>query len=69
MNIHCKIKNILYKLKTLEAAQKIRELEKRGGRIFGTWDSFGNFKIDKSKVPKFDIPDLDGFELKPYVSY
>lgn len=27
------------------------------------------FKFDKDKLPFYDIPNLDGFELKPYVEY
>lgn len=25
------------------------------------------FKLDKEKLPFYDIPDLTGFELQPYV--
>jgi hypothetical protein len=27
------------------------------------------FRFDKTKVPLFDIPNIDGFELKPYIDF
>lgn len=57
------------KEKTFEAAEKIRELESRSDWLFGTFKYKGKFIFDENKVPKYDIPDLNGFQLKPYVSY
>ena len=41
----------------------------KSGRIFGKWNNHAKFNFDFSKVPKFQIPDLTDFKLKPYVSY
>lgn len=67
MDVQVKMK--LLKMRTLEAAQRIKEMEIKEDRIFGKFDNFGNFYYDKSKVPEYDIPQIDNFELKPYVSY
>lgn len=32
-------------------------------------DNNAGFKFDKEKLPFYDIPDLTGFDLKPYVQY
>ena len=61
-------KQALLKEGTHEANEKIKEIEKKG-KLFGKWTRFGNFHFDKNLVTKFDIPDLDGFDLKPYVSW
>ena len=61
-------KQALLKEGTYEAHQKIKEIEKKG-KLFGKWTQFGNFHFDKNLVTKFDIPDLEGFDLKPYVSW
>jgi len=41
----------------------------KGVRSIGKVDSKGRFRIDRSKLLKFHVPDLTGFDLKPYVSY
>ncbi|KAK3740557.1 hypothetical protein QZH41_016100 [Actinostola sp. cb2023] len=41
----------------------------RGVRPPGYHTSKGGYKIVQRKVPEFIVPDLTGFELKPYVSY
>ena len=38
-------------------------------RPFGTHTKKGRFVLDIDKVPFFNIPDLTGFNLKPYVSH
>ena len=48
---------------------KIQETERLSARPFGTLTSKGRFKLDIDKVPFFNIPNLDGFALKPYVSH
>lgn len=29
----------------------------------------GGYVLEKRKLPEYIVPDLDGFKLKPYVSY
>ncbi len=41
----------------------------KSDRLFGSFKNAGRFYYDESKVPQYEIPDLNGFELKPYVSY
>lgn len=48
---------------------KIRETERLSERPFGTHTKKGRFILDIDKVPFFNIPDLTGFNLKPYVSH
>jgi hypothetical protein len=48
--------------------QKIRQLERESWKPFGKFTK-GGFKFDKEKVPFYDIPNIDGFELKPYVDF
>ena len=48
---------------------KIREQDRLSERPFGTWTRKGRFVLDVDKVPFFNIPDLTGFALKPYVSH
>ena len=38
-------------------------------RPFGRHTNRGGFVFDVDKVPFFNIPDLTGFNLKPYVSH
>eukprot|EP00112_Aurelia_sp_Birch-Aquarium-sp1_P013708 Seg2921.5 transcript_id=Seg2921.5/GoldUCD/mRNA.D3Y31 product="39S ribosomal protein L41-B mitochondrial" pseudo=true protein_id=Seg2921.5/GoldUCD/D3Y31 len=41
----------------------------RGVRNPGFLTRHGNFRVVPKKVPEFIVPDLTGFELKPYVSW
>ncbi|KAM7451040.1 39S ribosomal protein L41 [Porites harrisoni] len=41
----------------------------RGVRPPGYHTRRGGYRIVYKKVPEFIVPDLTGFELKPYVSY
>jgi hypothetical protein len=52
-----------------EGELKIRETERLSERPFGTHTKRGRFILDIDKVPFFNIPDLTGFNLKPYVSH
>ena len=58
--------------KTAKNVSKARLLLKRqewkSTNLFGSYGPSG-FRLDRNKVPVLDIPDLTGFELKPYVSY
>eukprot|EP00052_Salpingoeca_macrocollata_P032177 m.5016 g.5016 ORF g.5016 m.5016 type:complete len:97 (-) comp3325_c0_seq1:19-309(-) len=40
----------------------------KGGRSVGFHTRRGGFIVDSFKRPNFVVPDLQGFELKPYVS-
>lgn len=57
------IKQRLLKENTYDSIQKIKELEKKSTRLFGTFTRFGNFKFDKNKVPIFNVPELKDFEV------
>ena len=52
-----------------EGELKIRETERLSERPFGSHTRQGRFVLDIEKVPFFNIPDLTGFNLKPYVSH
>jgi len=41
----------------------------RGVRNPGFHTKWGGYKIVPMKVAQFIVPDLNGFEMKPYVSY
>ena len=45
------LKQSLIKERTLEAANKIRELEQQSDRLFGSFDERGRFMLDRSKIP------------------
>ena len=47
------LKQNLLKEKTLEAAEKIRELELKSDRLFGSFKCGGMFIFDKEKVPDY----------------
>mmetsp|Transcript_18368 Transcript_18368/g.46697 ORF Transcript_18368/g.46697 Transcript_18368/m.46697 type:complete len:116 (-) Transcript_18368:47-394(-) len=38
-------------------------------RSVGRINSLGRFKVVDEKLPIYQVPDLEGFELKPYVAY
>ena len=48
---------------------KIRERELLSDRPFGHITTKGKFRIDIDKVPFYNVPDLTGFYLKPYVPH
>jgi hypothetical protein len=47
----------------------MHENERLSQRPFGRLTKSGKFQMDIEKVPFFNIPDLTGFNLKPYVSH
>ena len=47
---------------------RIRELERNSPRPFGQFTRKGRFHLHIDKVPFYNIPDLTGFTLKPYVA-
>jgi large subunit ribosomal protein L41 len=52
-----------------EGELRIREQERLSERPFGNVSRKGRFMLDIEKVPVYNIPDLTGFALKPYVSH
>jgi len=46
----------------------IHLLERESPYPFGTFTRKSRFRFDKTKVPVYNVPDLTGFELHPYVS-
>ena len=52
-----------------EGELRIRETERLSERPFGQVSRKGRFTLDIEKVPIYNIPDLTGFNLKPYVSH
>lgn len=48
---------------------KMKENERLSQRPFGHHTRKGRFVLDIEKVPFFNIPDLTGFNLKPYVCH
>ncbi|CAD8104506.1 unnamed protein product [Paramecium sonneborni] len=58
----------LQNTKSYEGIMRIKKLRQESDRVFGKFIGT-KFVVDKSRVPQYDIPDLTGFELKPYVSY
>lgn len=48
---------------------KLKENERLSERPFGHHTRKGRFILDIDKVPFFNIPDLTGFNLKPYVAH
>lgn len=52
-----------------EGELRIHEAERLSERPFGQNTRKGRFSLDVEKVPFFNIPDLTGFNLKPYVSH
>ena len=47
---------------------QIRETERLSQRPFGEFTSKKRFRLNIEKVPFYNIPDLTGFALMPYVS-
>lgn len=58
--------------KSVKSKEKARLLLKKqewkSTNLFGSFGPAG-FRLDKQKLPVLEIPDLTGFELKPYVSF
>ena len=48
---------------------KIRERERLSERPFGKHTNRGKFRFDIERVPFYNVPDLTGFKLKPYVPH
>ena len=48
---------------------KIRERERLSQRPFGYITKKGKFRFDIEKVPFYNVPDITGFKLKPYVPH
>ena len=55
--------------KGYEGTLRIKETERLSHRPFGSLDSKARFKLDINKVPFYNVPDLSGFQLMPYVPY
>ena len=62
--IPIELKQKLLKDNSFKSLQKIKYLEKISPKKLGTFTRFGNFKFDSSKLPIYNVPDLDGFEVK-----
>ena len=52
-----------------EGELRIKDTERTSDRPFGQLDSRGRFRFRIEKVPFYNIPDLTGFNLLPYVSH
>jgi large subunit ribosomal protein L41 len=48
---------------------RIRDLERNADRPFGQFTRKGGFLFNIEMVPFYNIPDLTGFTLKPYVAH
>ena len=48
---------------------KISERERLSDRPFGKHTRKGKFRFEIEKVPFYNVPDLTGFKLKPYVPH
>ena len=48
---------------------KIQERERLSERPFGEHTSKGKFRFNIEKVPFYNVPDITGFRLKPYVPH
>ena len=62
-------KRELFKKSDEYSVQKITETERDSIRPFGSFTQFGNFKFNIDHVPFYNVPDLKGFKLKPYVAH
>jgi len=63
------VNQVLKSTKNKDKARLI--LKKQEWKSTNLYGSFGpnGFRLDKQKLPVLEIPDLTGFELKPYVSF
>ena len=52
-----------------EGELRIKDTERASDRPFGELNSKGRFRVRIEKVPFYNIPDLTGFNLLPYVSH
>ena len=52
-----------------EGELRIKDTERVSQRPFGEINQKGRFKFRIEKVPFYNIPDLTGFNLLPYVSH
>ena len=52
-----------------EGELRIKDTERVSSRPFGEINQKGRFKFRIEKVPFYNIPDLTGFSLLPYVSH
>lgn len=64
-----RLKQRLIKEDTQEGRNRIKMAEINSPRNYGKVGNKGQFIMDKSKLPFYDIPDLTDFKLKPFVSY
>ena len=48
---------------------KLHERERLSDRPFGEHSRKGKFTFEIEKVPFYNVPDLSGFKLKPYVPH
>mmetsp|Transcript_14366 Transcript_14366/g.16056 ORF Transcript_14366/g.16056 Transcript_14366/m.16056 type:complete len:110 (-) Transcript_14366:21-350(-) len=49
--------------------QRISEAERESTRPFGRLNNKGRFIFNIDLVPHYNVPELDGCKLKPYVAY
>ena len=59
----------MFKKQGYKGQLRIHERVRLSDRPFGELTSKGKFKFDVEKVPFYNVPDLTGFKLKPYVPY
>jgi len=62
------IKQNLIKQDTHHARLVIKKMEENSHYPFGQFTRKGKFMFNPEKVPLYNVPDLTGFQLKPYVS-
>lgn len=58
-----------FKKKQLTDPHPAIPVDRRGVRMTGYTDEKGRYVEVPEKIPQLIVPDLTGFELKPYVSY
>ena len=69
MEKHVNVGNVLKIDKKSElSTRKLNYLQKMSNKPYGRFTSKGKFFFDYSKMPNYDIPNLEDCKLKPYVS-
>uniref|UniRef100_A0A7S3MIZ3 Uncharacterized protein n=1 Tax=Favella ehrenbergii TaxID=182087 RepID=A0A7S3MIZ3_9SPIT len=62
-------KRLDFKKMGYEGELRTKDSERASSRPFGELNSKGRFRVRIEKVPFYNIPDLTGFSLMPYVSH
>ena len=62
-------KRLDFKKMGYEGELRLKDTERASDRPFGKLNSKGRFRVQIEKVPFYNIPDLTGFNLMPYVSH